>query len=89
LRRLAAQASYVSFVVKFFTIHQNIGPAQWGNTCSLQAKAPIATLNKLTESEVTELTSSTVDETSLHTLKRHGSQGIQIVCLQRKFIFVI
>ena len=33
LRGPAALASYVSFVIKFFTIHQNMGPAQWGNTC--------------------------------------------------------
>jgi hypothetical protein len=32
LRRPAALASYVSFVIKFFAIHQNMGPAQWGNT---------------------------------------------------------
>jgi len=33
LRRLAALASYVLSVIKFFAIHQNMGPAQWGNTC--------------------------------------------------------
>jgi len=32
LRRLAAPASYVSFVIKFFAIHQNMGPAQLANT---------------------------------------------------------
>jgi hypothetical protein len=32
LRRLAARTSYVSFVIKFFAIYQNMGPAQWGNT---------------------------------------------------------
>jgi len=32
LTRLAALASFVSFVIKFFAIHQNMGPAQWGNT---------------------------------------------------------
>jgi len=39
----------------------------------LLAKAHIAKLNELTESEVTELTSSTVDETDLAILKRQGS----------------
>jgi len=39
----------------------------------LLAKAHIAKLNKLTESEVTELTSSTLDETALAILKRQGS----------------
>jgi len=33
LRRPAALASYVSFVIEFFAIHQNMRPAQWGNTC--------------------------------------------------------
>jgi len=53
----------------------------------LRAKAHIAKLNELTESEVTELTSSTVDETALAILKRQGSRGITIVSLQRKIIF--
>jgi len=39
----------------------------------LLAKAHIAKLNELTESEVTELTSSTVDETPLAILNRQGS----------------
>jgi hypothetical protein len=55
----------------------------------LLAKAHIPKLNELTESEVTELTSSTVDETVLAILKRHGSRGITIVSLQRKIIFDI
>jgi len=32
LRGLAALESYGLFVIKFFAIHQNMGPAQWGNT---------------------------------------------------------
>jgi hypothetical protein len=55
----------------------------------LLAKAHIAKLNELTESEVTELTSSTVDETAFAILKRLGSCGISIVSLQRKIIFDI
>jgi hypothetical protein len=55
----------------------------------LLAKAHIANLNELTESEVTELTSSTVDETALGILKTRGSRGITIVSLQRKTIFDI
>jgi hypothetical protein len=55
----------------------------------LLAKAHIAKLNELTESDVTELTSSTVDETALAILKRQGSRGIKIVSLQRKSIFDI
>jgi len=52
----------------------------------LLAKAHIAKLNELTESEVTELTSSTVDEAALAILKRQGSHGITIVSSQGKLI---
>jgi len=52
----------------------------------LLAKAHIAKLNELTESEVTELTSSTVDEAALAILKRQASRGITIVSSQEKFI---
>jgi hypothetical protein len=55
----------------------------------LLAKSHIAKLNELTESEVTELTSSTVDETALAILKRQRSRGITIVSFQRKTIFDI
>jgi hypothetical protein len=55
----------------------------------LQAKAHIAKLNKLTESEVTELRSSTVDETALAILKREGSRRITIVSVPREMIFDI
>jgi hypothetical protein len=33
LNRPAALASYGSFIIKFFAIHQNMGLAQWENTC--------------------------------------------------------
>jgi len=55
----------------------------------LLAKAHIAKLNELTESEVTELTSSTVDETALAILKKEGSRGITIVSVPRKMILDI
>jgi hypothetical protein len=55
----------------------------------LHAKAHIAKLIGLTKSEVTELTSMTVDETALAILKRQGSRGITIVSLQRKLRFDI
>jgi len=55
----------------------------------LQGKALIAKLNELTESEVSELTSSMVDETAVVILKRQGSQGITIVSSQRKYLFHI
>jgi hypothetical protein len=48
------------------------------------ATAHIAKLNELTMSEVTELTSSTVDETGLAIMKRQGRRGIPIVSSQRK-----
>jgi len=53
----------------------------------LLAKAYIAKLKESTESEVSELTSSTVDERTLAILKRQGSQGIKIVSLQRTLFF--
>jgi hypothetical protein len=53
------------------------------------AKARITKLNELTESEVDEWTSITADETALAILMRHGSCGITIVSLLRKFIFEI
>jgi len=52
----------------------------------LLANAHIAKLNELTESEVTELTSSTVDEAALAILKRQGSRGITKVSSQEQFI---
>jgi len=55
----------------------------------LLAKAHIAKLNELTESEVTELTSLTVDETALAILKRQGSRGITIVSSLRQIMFDI
>jgi len=55
----------------------------------LLAKAHIAKLNEITESEVTELTSFIVDETALVILRRQGSQGITIVSLQVKFVLVV
>jgi len=55
----------------------------------LLAKAHIAKLKELTESEATELTSWTVDETALAIPKSQGSQGITIVSLQKHFIFDI
>ena len=55
----------------------------------LLAKAHVAKLNELTPSEVTELPSSTVDETALAILKRQGSRGITIVSVPRKIILDI
>jgi len=55
----------------------------------LLAKAHIAKLIKLTQSEVTELTSSTVEETALAIVRRHVSRGIKIVSAQGKIIFDI
>jgi len=51
--------------------------------------AHIAKMNGLTESEITELTSSTVDEISLAMLMRQGSRGITLESSQRKIIFDI
>jgi len=55
----------------------------------LLAKAHIAKLNELTKSEVTELTSSTVDEAAWVIMRRQGSRGISIVSLLSHVIFDI
>jgi len=55
----------------------------------LLAKAHLAKLNELTESEVTEMTSSTVEETALAFPKRQRSHGITIVSVPRKMMFDI
>jgi len=55
----------------------------------LLANAHISKLNELTVSEVTELTSSMVNETAWEILKWQGSQDIPIVSSQRKFKFTI
>jgi len=55
----------------------------------LLAHAYIAKLNRLPQSEVTELTSSTVHETALAILKRQGSRGITTVCSQSQILFDI
>jgi hypothetical protein len=55
----------------------------------LLAKAHIAKLNELTESEVSELTNSTVDETAFAILKRQASRGITILRSQLTLLFDI
>jgi hypothetical protein len=53
----------------------------------LLAKVHFAKAKELTESEVSELTSTAVDKTPLAILKRQGSRGIRIVKLQKQFKF--
>jgi len=55
----------------------------------LLAIAHIPKLHELTGSEVSELTSSTVNEIVFAILKRQGSQGITIVRSKRTFIWKI
>jgi hypothetical protein len=55
----------------------------------LLASVHIPKLNELTGSEVTELTSSTVDERALAIPMQQGSGGIQIVSSQRKIKLTI
>jgi hypothetical protein len=55
----------------------------------LLAIVHIAKLYELTVSKVTDLTSSTVDETASDILKRQGSRGIPIVSSETKFKFLI
>ena len=64
-------------------------PSQHGTSWigkHLPAKAHIGKLQKSTESEITELTRSTVDETALAIPRREGSRGLTMVSLQSKFI---
>jgi len=56
---------------------------------TLAGKAHIASSKELEESEVTELTTLTVDETALAILKRQGSRGITMASSQRLIIFDI
>jgi hypothetical protein len=56
---------------------------------NLLGTAHITKLNELTESEVTELTSSMVDDTALAILMIQGSRGITIVRVPRQMIFDI
>jgi len=71
--------------------HQVLHHPSKHGTCSmgkhLLAKVHIAKLNKLTESDVAELTSTTIDETSLAILKRNDSCGIKIISSPKKLIF--
>jgi hypothetical protein len=71
--------------ITFFVINQNMGPSEWGNLSGQQHTLQI--FYKLTELEVTELTSKTIDEKALALLKRHGRHGMRIVSSQGKFIF--
>jgi len=79
--------------IMFVVCHQVLRhPSEHGTSSMgqhLLAKARIAKLNELTESEVTELTCSMVDETALAILKRQRSRGVTIVSSQKKSIFVI
>jgi len=52
-------------------------------------KAHIAKLNKSSQSTLTQLTSSMVDETDLDILKRKVSRGITMVSSRRIFLFDI
>jgi len=77
-----------------FMVHHQVlhHPSEHGTSSMgkhLLAKAHIAKLIELTQTEVTELTSSTVDETALAILKRQGSRGIILVSLPRKIRFDI
>jgi len=67
-------------------------PAEHGTSSMgkhLLAKAHITMLNEFTDTEVTELTSTTVDVTALAIMKKQGSRGITIVSMQRKIRFDI
>ena len=77
----------------FIVWHQVLQhPSEHGTSAigtNMLARAHIAKVNKLTELEFTELTSSTADETALPILKRPWSWGITILSSRRKIIFDI
>jgi len=79
--------------IKCIKCHQVLRhPSEHGTSSMgkhLLAKAHIAKLNELTESEVTELTSWRVNETRLAIRKRQGSRGITIVSSLTEIIFDI
>jgi hypothetical protein len=67
-------------------------PSDYGTSSMgkrLLANTHIAKFNELTESEVSELTNSTVDDTALAILKQQGSRGITIVRSQLTVSFDI
>jgi len=70
--------------------HQVLRHESEHGTCSSckhwRANAHIAKLNELTKSELTDWSTSTVDEAALAILKREGSPVITIVSSLRKFI---
>jgi hypothetical protein len=85
----ASGCSGIIFIISHEVLHH---PSQHGTSSMrkpLLAKAHIRKLHGLMESEVTELSSSTVDETTLAILKRQGSWGITIVSLLTKILFEI
>jgi hypothetical protein len=55
----------------------------------LRSKPYLAKLNKFTETEVMELTSTAVDDTALAIFKWEGSKGITIIRFQRNIRFDI
>jgi len=55
----------------------------------LLPKAHITKLNQLTVADVTELSSTTVDEAALAMIRKQGSRGIPIVSGQTKFEYNI
>jgi hypothetical protein len=85
--RRATLAPCVLFVILFFAIHQNIGYANFGNTCLEMCK--IAKLNGLTEFDSTKLTSPMIDYTTLAIMKRFTISEITLLRSQREFIFDI
>jgi hypothetical protein len=71
-------------IICIICLHVLWHPSELGTSSmrkNLQGNAVIAKLNELTESEVSELTYTTVDKTALAISKRQGSREISIVRL--------
>ena len=83
--QMCSSAGIICFVFDRVLRHSSEhGPSSMWNF--LLSKTHNAKINELAESEVTELTGSTVNGTALEIVKRQGIRGIPIVSWQRKFI---
>jgi len=80
VRRPAALALYVSFVITVF--HRSSQHGTSTIDMHMLAKSHNAKWNELTEWEVSELKITTIDETALAMQKRQGSWGITIASCQ-------
>jgi len=70
-------------IISFQVLHHQSEPGTSSIWKHLLANAHIMKSNEVTELEITESTSSKVDETALAIMKSQGSLGVTIVSSQR------